>query len=560
MDIVGKSIGRYEVHEQIGEGGMARVFRAYDPEIGRTGALKILKEEHCQNEEYMRRFLQEGKAAGALSHPNIVAVYDVGRIDGTPYILMEFLEGETLGDILAREDKIPLSSIVNYIAQIAEALNYAHAHGVVHRDMKPHNVILDASTQSIKIADFGIARVEEANRETTQIGMMLGTPSYMSPEQAMGLDIDGRSDLFTVGVILYEMVTGEKAFDAQNIPSLIQQIVHDDPSPMKQVGVNAPIGIQKIVRKLLHKKPEKRFQTGLELKNALLRERDILLEEQEERRSYLPLQVKWTAIMASIVAAAMALSFIIIFKAQSEVLTRQAIDSAISLTKFISVQAAIPLLGEDWVSLESLVKDASARETFQHLVVSDHSNIVRSATDSKLVGNEWAPSDIKEVLLQQKDVVVTEIGETFNVRLPVLFNETPIGHVDVGIDTRGHYGALRTTGGMLLALGIAIVLIISLIIYIFNQQITKNLLLATQALSLFRPDRLEARVSKERTDEFGDLFTAFNTMADAIEQQLTKEAADSTHYKTPPAPDIDISGITQRFDVTKLQPDTNDKD
>jgi serine/threonine-protein kinase len=148
---------------------MAQVYKAYDPGIHRASALKILKEEHCQDEEHMRRFLQEGKAAGALTHPNIVTIYDVGSLEGAPYIMMELLQGETLGDILARGDKLPLDVILDSVAQIADALDYAHARGVVHRDMKPDNIILDANGKTIKIADFGIARVEEDNKETTQV-------------------------------------------------------------------------------------------------------------------------------------------------------------------------------------------------------------------------------------------------------------------------------------------------------------------------------------------------------------------------------------------------------
>ena len=232
LDIVGKTIGRYEIQAHIGEGGMAQVFRAYDPGIQRAGALKILKEEHCQDEEHMRRFLQEGKAAGALTHPNIVTIYDVGSLEGAPYIMMELLEGETLGEILAKGEKLPLEVILDCAAQIADALDYAHSKGVVHRDMKPDNIILDSKRKIVKIADFGIARIEEGNKETTMVGLMMGTPRYMSPEQASGIVVDGRSDLFAMGVILYEMITGQKAFDAESMPTLILQIVQKNPIPI----------------------------------------------------------------------------------------------------------------------------------------------------------------------------------------------------------------------------------------------------------------------------------------------------------------------------------------
>ena len=151
MDIVGRKIGRYEVQEHIGEGGMAHVYRAFDPEISRTVAVKILKEEHCEDEERTSRFLREGKAAGALTHPNIVTVYDVGEIDNVPYIMMELLEGKTLGD-LGQERRFDLEAIMEIGIQLAAALDYAHEHGVVHRDMKPDNIVLGPDGRSVKVA------------------------------------------------------------------------------------------------------------------------------------------------------------------------------------------------------------------------------------------------------------------------------------------------------------------------------------------------------------------------------------------------------------------------
>lgn len=550
MTIVGKTIGRYEILEHIGEGGMAEVYKAYDPGINRAVALKVLRVEHCQNEEHKTRFLREAKAAGALTHPNIVTVYDVGSIEGAPYLMMELLEGQTLGDVLSSGRKLSMPSIAKIGAQLARALDYAHAKGVVHRDMKPDNIILGTDGESIKIADFGIARLDESSAsESTQVGMMLGTPRYMSPEQASGIAVDGRSDLFAVGVIMYEMITGQKAFDAQSMPTLIMQIVQKDPVPIRQITAHAPVGLQKIVNKLLQKKPERRFQSGHELERALERELSVLRQAEEEQRGYLPLQVKWTAIMAAVVAVAMALSSVWVFRAQSHALTQQAIDSGISLAKFIAVQAAIPVLGEDWITLESMVQDASARDTFRYLVVSDHTRVVRSASDPALVGSSWTAGDNNQVLHQDSEVTVTDRGEIFNFSLPVLFNQTVVGHIDLGVDTAALDAALATTARMMVILGLAIVLAVSLVIYIFNKLIAKNLLLATQALRLFGDGQLEIRISRQRTDEFGDLFTAFNTTADNLEKLVDETAGADHTVPSGPAPkgsaSLDISGISQ---------------
>ena len=549
MDIVGKSIGRYEIQEHIGEGGMAEVYKAFDPEINRTVALKVLKEEHCKNEEHKNRFLKEGKAAGALTHPNIVTIYDVGSIEDSPYIMMEFLQGDTLHDILQKGEKLPLEEILEAASHLAGALDYAHSRGVVHRDMKPDNIMMGEDGKSAKIADFGIARMEDpSGKESTQVGMMLGTPRYMSPEQACGATVDGRSDLFALGVIMYEMITGKKAFDAESMPTLIMQIVQKDPVPIRQITADAPVGLQKIVKKLLQKKPEKRFQTGRELQVALQREVRNLREAKEEQPGYLPLHIKWTAIMSAVVALAMALSSLLVLKAQREALTQQAIDSGLSLTKFIAVQAAIPVLGEDWIGLESLVQDAAARDTFSYLIVSDHKGVVRSASEVALIGQEWQVSGVKATLLKNDEVEVTDLHGTFNFDVPVLFNETRVGGVNLGLATRNLDAALGTTSRMMIFLAFAIVLAVSLVAYMFNKGITRNLLVATRALQLFGQNQLEVRISKWRTDEFGDLYAAFNGMADKVERVVDTEAKSSDDDDSrPEAIEPDISGITNRM-------------
>ena len=525
MDFVGRKLGRFEIVEHIGEGGMAQVYKAFDPEINRSVALKILKEEHCQNEEYTSRFIREGRAAGALTHPNIVTIYDVGKIDDAPYIMMELLTGETIGDLLASGERLAPEQMLECVVQLADALDYAHRKNVVHRDMKPDNIIYNRKDSMVKIADFGIARLSEKDiSDSTQAGMMLGTPRYMSPEQATGEKVDGRSDLFALGVIMYEMITGRKAFDADTMTTLILQIVQKDPVPIRQTASDAPIGVEKLVSKLLQKRPEKRFQTGAELKVAALRELGALRDANAEKSGYLPLQIKWTAIMALVVAVAMAGSSYFILKAQRTTLTGQLVDSGVSLTKFIAVQAALPVLGEDWITLDALVQDASRRETFSYLVVSDHSDTVRSATDAELIGNAKPSFGDSDAVFEQEAILVSDVGDAiYNFSVPVLFNDTRVGSVDVGLGTESIEEALATTSRMLLILALAMVLTVSIAVYIFNKVTSRNLNKATQALRLFGRHHHEVRISRSRADEFGDLFSAFNGMADAIEKLLDDE-------------------------------------
>ncbi|MFT6898016.1 MAG: serine/threonine protein kinase, partial [Paraglaciecola sp.] len=354
-EILNSTVGRYEIKELIGEGAMAKVYRAYDPEINRSLAFKILKNDFCVDEEYLSRFLREAKAAGALSHPSIVTVYDVGKVDNSPYIMMELLKGGDLGELLEEHKKLSVRKTLIIGQQLAKAINYAHNAGIVHRDLKPDNIMVLEDRESIKVADFGIARIsqnEEAQK--TQVGSVLGTPRYMSPEQALGEEVDGRSDLFSIGVILYEMLTGVKAFDASNIGTLMTQITQKQPAPLQELCPDIPAGLRQIVQKLLQKKPDKRFQTGDELATAITKELAAFSQQEEEKgkHKYVPLKVRWSLYMGAIIALVMMISMTVVFNIQSTTMTEQAVDSGTSLAKFIAIETAMPLLSEDWIALE----------------------------------------------------------------------------------------------------------------------------------------------------------------------------------------------------------------
>ena len=304
-------VGRYEIQARIGEGAMADVYRAYDPSISRVLAIKVLKAEFRQNRQYAVRFLREAKAAGALSHPNIVTIYDVGEVDGYPYIAMELLDGQPLDKVIAQNGRAAVGDTLAIGVQLGEALRYAHGVGVVHRDIKPSNIMLAPDGRSIKILDFGIARVAEADSDAeslkTQIGQVLGTPRYMSPEQALGCEIDGRSDLFSTGVLLYELVTGQRAFAGASAATLALQITQQDPRPIAELAPDCPRGLQFIIDKLLAKKPERRFADGGQLAEALKREVRALEVEAEAptRKGDLPLPVRQALMMAGVTAAAL---------------------------------------------------------------------------------------------------------------------------------------------------------------------------------------------------------------------------------------------------------------
>src|SRR6266545_5956388 len=258
-------IGRYQVQESIGYGAMGAVYKAFDPLIKRTLAIKTIRldipRQSPQYRSFIERFYHEARISGTLSHPNIVTLFDIGEEGGLPYLAMEYVEGETLSSILERGIKFPPEKVIGLISQIASAVDYAHSKGVIHRDIKPSNLILYEG-ERVKVTDFGIAKLVDA--EMTQSGTLLGTPSYMSPEQAMGDKLDGRSDIFSLGVCAFEMLSGEQPFPGSNVTSILYKLVHVDPIEPANLEMNGlvPAKWHEVFGKVLAKKPEDRYQTA----------------------------------------------------------------------------------------------------------------------------------------------------------------------------------------------------------------------------------------------------------------------------------------------------------
>jgi eukaryotic-like serine/threonine-protein kinase len=264
------TLGRYEILKELGRGAMGTVFLGKDPRINREVAIKTLRYEEIdaeQLDEVKKRFFREAEAAGRLSHPNIVTIYDVGEDYDIAYMAMELLDGSDLAKYAKRENRLPLEEIIRVVCSVAAALDYAHANGIVHRDIKPANIMM-LNNHEIKVADFGIARVMATSK--TQTGVVMGTPSYMSPEQIAGKKVDGRSDLFSLGVVLYELVAGEKPFNGDSIATLMYNITSSPPPSIKELSPDIPEKLVPIIEKLLAKDVKARYQTGKELADELL--------------------------------------------------------------------------------------------------------------------------------------------------------------------------------------------------------------------------------------------------------------------------------------------------
>jgi serine/threonine-protein kinase len=254
--------GRYRVIRRLGSGGMANVYLAEDEELGRRVAIKVLDEKHANDEQFIERFRREAKNAASLSHPNIVSIYDRGQAEGTYYIAMEYIEGRTLKDLILARGPLPVDQAVAYARQVLGAVRFAHRKGIVHRDIKPHNVLVDTDGR-LKVTDFGIARA--GTSQMTEAGSIIGTAQYLSPEQARGASVDQRSDLYSVGIVLYEMLTGSVPFTGDTPVEIAMKHISAVPEAPSGRRPQIPHDLDLVVLRALAKDPRERFQTAEEM-------------------------------------------------------------------------------------------------------------------------------------------------------------------------------------------------------------------------------------------------------------------------------------------------------
>jgi serine/threonine protein kinase len=297
---------------------MGEVYRAEDTRLGREVAIKVLREELASQPERLKRFEREARAASALDHPNIVTIHDIAEADGQHFIVMQYVAGRTLGDLMTR-GRLELNKTLHYAIQIADGLTRSHQHGITHRDLKPDNIIVTDDGQ-VKILDFGLAKLTEPaigselstldiEHPLTQEGRIVGTAPYMSPEQTQGHPVDALSDIFSLGSVLYEMVTGRRAFSGSSTVAVLSAVAHEEPESVSALVPTVPLALERVIHRALRKQPERRFQSVADMRIELLETQeqlatgDVLLAEQVVRDDRARHTARWWWAMAAVVLA-----------------------------------------------------------------------------------------------------------------------------------------------------------------------------------------------------------------------------------------------------------------
>jgi len=520
-----QNIGRYQIIGTLGQGAMATVYKAHDPKINRDLAIKVLRAEHCVDAEYRTRFVREAHAVGTLSHPNIVTIYDIGEIDNTPYIAMELLNGTPLDEIMKSENKPVLKGILHIAIQLSLALDFAHNNGIIHRDIKPSNIIL-VDQETVKITDFGIAKIEAMDMtQHTQIGEVLGTPQYMSPEQVLGKQADARSDLFSIGVILYQMLTGRKPFLGKTLATLLFQIATENPEPIGQLAPTLPNSLKQIINKLLKKNPEQRFQSGQELAHALQCVLDDVSEQTHNKTRIIPIRIKWSLTMGIAVCITFITCGSFLYRDHYELMNEQALNYGSSLVKFIATESAESVLSEDWASVELFVHDAVERQQFSYLSIIDHNHIIRGHNEPSQLGLKYSPPFAKSELISStpsitvKNYISQDEQTILDFNAPILYKNIEIGRTHLGLPKTPLENAANQTILMIGILMLTTLLSVTIVAYILGKLLSQPINALQKALGEISIDHLSYRISSERKDEFGELFSKFNDMAENLQRR-----------------------------------------
>jgi tRNA A-37 threonylcarbamoyl transferase component Bud32 len=526
-------LGRYRIDECLGEGAMAEVYRAHDPEIDRAVAIKVLKPDYARDPEIGTRFLREARAAGALSHANIATIFDVGETQGIAYIAMELVDGQPLDCVLQQQGRMPYERVLAIGRQLASALAYAHRAGVVHRDIKPSNILLSTDGRTAKLLDFGVARIGDVDQlGRTQVGQLIGTPRYMSPEQALGLPVDHRADLFSLGVVLYEMVTGKVAFPGTALATLAIQIAQEKVEPIDRCTADCPPGLRFIIDKLLCKKPEQRFADGEALERALARE-IVAHDDKPGAKRGLALRFKLPLTLAVVTAAALFACTTTTLTRERHTLEQMAITSGGSIASFVTNNAAVVAaenagLGaneQDWSSLQAFATTAARDPAVRDLIVADTSGVVRAAGDPRLVGRRYRPTIGEAVMPGGGSSTVSaaaDRGQGAGIRFvhPILYAGARFGTVDLVMRRTALDAAIDGARASLMLLALVVMLAVLLVGYLSGAMVARPLARLRKALDEAAGSAFALRISHRRGDEFGAAFDAFNRAAAAIEPRL----------------------------------------
>ena len=514
-------IGRYEIVRELGRGSMSIVYEGFDGRIDRHLAIKVLRRDYARDVGARQRFLREARAAGGLAHPNIVTVFDVGQAEAAPYMVMELLPGGTLRRWLNQETLTSLGTdrLIELAIQLARGLAYAHQQGVIHRDIKPANIHYDPKTNLAKMMDFGIAATERKNGKAESSEHIVGTLTHMAPELLAGEPADRRSDLYSLGVVIYQLLSGVLPFNAETPETLVAQIRRHETRPLKPLRADTPRELADLTYRLMALEPESRPDSATQVA-------DELVEIQQGIRSGIVHAVqrksaawRWPLLTGVGVALVLILGLTHVYRTQNEAMAQTTFGFGDALASLIAQETAEALILEDTTALSVLVSDFAANPEIRHLHISDHEGIVQASTNPYLQGERAPPLEGK-VIKRDSDSVRLTRAETglLEFRVPIRFQARQVGQVQLGLDGSGMGQTASATMWMLVAVFCAALLALALGLVWMTRRQQLALRRLGWGLKRLHRGQFEFRLENTRRDEFATVFSQFNRLAVRLDE------------------------------------------
>ncbi len=523
-------IGRYEIRRELGRGSMSIVYEGFDSRIDRALAIKVLREHVARDVNARQRFMREARAAGGLSHPNIVTVFDVGQNEGLPFLAMERLSGDTLEERLEEHGARPfgVEAILQLGLQLAGGLDYAHRRGVIHRDLKPANIHIDPDSSLVKIMDFGIAAIERGDRASGH-ATVAGTPTHMAPEQLTGRTVDERSDLYSLGVVLYELLTGELPFDAPDSEGVIEQVIRHQTRPLKPRDANTPRELVDLVYRLMAREPDSRPGSARQVVEELEEIRSGLhrgvLQTVRQQSSLL----RWPLTIGATVAVVLVLGLWYVYRSQTGAIESATYGFGDALASLIAQETAEALILEDTTALSILVSDFSVNPQVEHLHVADAAGVVQASTDPYLRGQPVPDPQGEAVQRDAGSVVLTRNDEgLLQFAVPIRFQARRVGEVRLGLDGSALDATAATTMTMLVLVFTLTILVVAFGSAWMMRRQQRALQRLAWGLKRLARGQVDFRLEAERRDEYSDVYRQFNRLAIRLdEQQAAMQELDS---------------------------------
>ncbi|QKK02717.1 MAG: protein kinase [Pseudomonadota bacterium] len=545
---------------------MSIVYEAFDPHINRHLAVKVLRERFARDLKSRQRFLREARSAGGLSHPNIVTVFDVGQYEGQPYLVMERIPGQSLEAYLADGHHPDIDQTLSIAVQLSNALHYAHERGIIHRDVKPSNIYYNPESGLVKLVDFGIAAIIEGTDSGRRSdNTIAGTPKYMAPEHIQAREIDGRADLYALGVVLYRLLGDELPFDADSIGALAQQIVHHAPPRLRPRDGRTPVDLVDLVHRLLAKNADARPATGGQVLRELEEIRDdmdrgLLRAVRQHSSAW-----RWPLGLGLALAAVLGSGLAWVYQTQITAMTESTYGYGDALASVIARETAEALMLDDTTALSNLVFDFSVNPRVTFLHVSDSSGVVQASTNPFMQGETRAePIDAKVEREQGGVRLIRRYDGDLEFRTPVRYQTRRIGSIQLGIDAEPLEAAARTTLLMLVLVFVVSLTVLGTGVVWFWRRHQRSLQQINRGLQRIGRGQFDTRLETDHRDALHSLYRQFNDMAVRLDQRFgsTAESADDAplaECRNPEAATDETVELSAKDESAKILPITNRK-